>query len=62
MIVGMCMAEGGWCPTPIGDRCGILRERGVISSAGPGTFQEFREYTPAVARGERIVDPSEPKV
>jgi predicted transcriptional regulator len=27
-----------------------------------GTFQEFRDYTLAVARGERKVDPSEPKV
>jgi len=27
-----------------------------------GTFQEFKEYTLAVARGERTVDPSEPKV
>jgi hypothetical protein len=25
-------------------------------------FQEFKEYTLAVARGEREVDPSEPKV
>ena len=27
-----------------------------------GTFQEFKDYTVAVARGERKVDPSEPKV
>jgi predicted transcriptional regulator len=27
-----------------------------------GTFQEFKDYTLAVARGERKVDPSEPKV
>jgi len=27
-----------------------------------GTFQEFKEYTLAVARGERTVDPSEPRV
>src|SRR4051812_22236322 len=27
-----------------------------------GTFQEFKDYTLAVARGERRVDPSEPKV
>ena len=27
-----------------------------------GTFQEFKEYTLAVGRGERTVDPSEPKV
>ena len=27
-----------------------------------GTFREFKEYTLAVARGERTVDPSEPKV
>jgi predicted transcriptional regulator len=27
-----------------------------------GTFQEFKDYTLAVARGERQVDPSEPKV
>jgi len=27
-----------------------------------GTFQEFKEYTFAVARGERAVDPSEPKM
>jgi predicted transcriptional regulator len=26
------------------------------------TFQEFKDYTLAVARGERKVDPSEPKV
>ncbi len=27
-----------------------------------GTFTEFKDYTLAVARGERTVDPSEPKV
>ena len=27
-----------------------------------GTFQEFKDYTLAVARGERKVDPSEPKI
>jgi len=27
-----------------------------------GTFQEFKDYTLAVARGERRVDPGEPKV
>jgi predicted transcriptional regulator len=27
-----------------------------------GTFQEFKDYTLAVVRGERKVDPSEPKV
>jgi predicted transcriptional regulator len=27
-----------------------------------GTFEEFRAYTLAVARGERRVDPTEPKV
>jgi len=27
-----------------------------------GTFQEFKYYTVAVARGERQVDPSEPKM
>jgi hypothetical protein len=27
-----------------------------------GTFQEFKEHTLAVARGERQVDPIEPKV
>jgi len=27
-----------------------------------GTFQEFKEYTLQVARGERTVDPSEPRV
>ena len=27
-----------------------------------GTFQEFKEYTLAVARGDRKVDPSEPKI
>jgi hypothetical protein len=27
-----------------------------------GTFQEFKDYTLAVARGERNVDPREPKV
>ncbi len=27
-----------------------------------GTFPEFKAYTLAVARGERKVDPSEPKV
>jgi predicted transcriptional regulator len=27
-----------------------------------GTFQEFKEYTLAVARGDRQVDPSEPKI
>ena len=27
-----------------------------------GTFQEFKDYTLAVARGERKVDPSAPKV
>jgi predicted transcriptional regulator len=27
-----------------------------------GTFQEFKEYTLTVARGERTVDPREPKV
>ena len=27
-----------------------------------GTFREFKEYTLAVARGERTVDPTEPKV
>lgn len=27
-----------------------------------GTFQEFKDYTLAVARGERTVEPSEPKV
>jgi Protein of unknown function (DUF1778) len=27
-----------------------------------GTFQEFKDYTLAVARGERQVDPGEPKV
>jgi len=27
-----------------------------------GTFEEFKDYTVAVVRGERTVDPSEPKV
>ncbi|HZU89059.1 MAG TPA: winged helix-turn-helix transcriptional regulator [Stellaceae bacterium] len=27
-----------------------------------GTFQEFKEHTRAVARGERRVDPNEPKI
>jgi predicted transcriptional regulator len=27
-----------------------------------GSFQEFKEYTLAVARGERKVDPSEPRI
>jgi predicted transcriptional regulator len=27
-----------------------------------GTFQEFKDYTLAVARGERKVEPDEPKV
>jgi predicted transcriptional regulator len=27
-----------------------------------GTFEEFKEYTLAVARGERTVDPREPRV
>jgi predicted transcriptional regulator len=27
-----------------------------------GTFQEFKDYTLAVARGDRKVDPSEPKI
>ena len=27
-----------------------------------GTFQEFKDYTLAVARGERKVDPNEPKI
>jgi predicted transcriptional regulator len=27
-----------------------------------GTFEEFKEFTLAVARGERTVDPKEPKV
>ena len=27
-----------------------------------GTFQEFKDYTLAVARGDRQVDPSEPKI
>lgn len=27
-----------------------------------GTFQEFKDYTVAVARGERRVDPREPKI
>ena len=27
-----------------------------------GTFQEFKDFTLAVARGERTVDPEEPKV
>jgi predicted transcriptional regulator len=27
-----------------------------------GTFEEFKEYTLAVARGERKVDPREPKI
>jgi hypothetical protein len=28
----------------------------------PGTFQQFKDYTLAVARGERKVDPNEPKI
>ena len=27
-----------------------------------GTFQEFKDFTLAVARGERTVDPNEPKI
>lgn len=27
-----------------------------------GTFEEFKDYTLAVARGERTVDPQEPKI
>lgn len=27
-----------------------------------GTFEQFKDFTLAVARGERKVDPSEPKV
>ena len=27
-----------------------------------GTFEEFKDYTLAVARGERSVDPNEPKI
>ncbi len=27
-----------------------------------GTFQEFKDYTLAVARGERRVEPSEPRI
>ena len=27
-----------------------------------GTFEQFKDYTLAVARGEREVDPSEPKI
>ena len=28
----------------------------------PGTFNEFKHYTLAVVRGERPIDPSEPKI
>jgi predicted transcriptional regulator len=31
-------------------------------STRTGTFKEFQEYTLAVVRGERTVDPNEPKV
>jgi hypothetical protein len=27
-----------------------------------GTFQQFKDYTLAVARGERMIEPDEPKI
>jgi hypothetical protein len=65
-------AGGGWslCLSGTGAAArGFLRRGGANFARArcnmkrkAGTFQEFKGYTLAVARGERAVDPSEPKV
>ncbi len=39
----------------------FARARCVVKHKA-GTFQDFKDYTVAVARGERRVDPREPKI
>ena len=66
------IAPGGWWLMPIGGRSSwsMNLSGSGADSAGTrcvvkrkeATFQEFKEFTRAVVRGERAVDPNEPKI